>query len=263
MHDRAAGGEVVGGRSGRRRDDQPVGLHRRHELIADRHRQLDHARQRRAREDHVVQRHVRERRLPLPRRRRAQHHAQIVRGRAVEHGVERREDLRARDLGQESERAEIHGEDRNVAAALGDRLRHRQQRAVAAEHDARDPPATACSRSRSADRCRSAPLRRRQLRRFGGPHRVDARARAASCDSCASVSRASTSFGLTAMPIRIQTQAPSLKPQALKTQQMHQKFVVAMGAGNRRVDQPEALQSYFSGRGRHVGDRRARARRDR
>ena len=35
---------------------------------------------------------------------------------------------------------------------------------------------------------------------------------------------------------------------------MHQDFRIAVGAGYRRLDQPEALQSYFSGRGRHRGD---------
>ena len=35
---------------------------------------------------------------------------------------------------------------------------------------------------------------------------------------------------------------------------MHQKFPVAVGAGNRRVDEGHALQSYFSGRGLDLRD---------
>ena len=56
LHDRAAGREVVGGRAGRRRDDQAVGLHARHELVADGHRQIDHPRAGRLGDDGVVQR---------------------------------------------------------------------------------------------------------------------------------------------------------------------------------------------------------------
>jgi hypothetical protein len=61
----------------------------------------------------------------LSRRRRAQHHAQIVRGAIVDDGVERLEDLRARDFGEKAERSEIHRKDWHIAAALGDRLGHR------------------------------------------------------------------------------------------------------------------------------------------
>ena len=56
MHDRAAGRQVVGGRSGRRRDDQTVGLHVTDELAVDVDVDLDHARQRAARDDDVVER---------------------------------------------------------------------------------------------------------------------------------------------------------------------------------------------------------------
>ena len=58
LHDRTAGGQVVGGRSGRRRDDQAVGLDARDELVADRDRQIDHPRARRLGDDDVVQRDV-------------------------------------------------------------------------------------------------------------------------------------------------------------------------------------------------------------
>jgi hypothetical protein len=49
--------------------------------------------------------------------------------------IERVEDFRASDLGEEAKRSEIDREDRDVMAALGNRLGHRQQRTVAAEHD--------------------------------------------------------------------------------------------------------------------------------
>jgi hypothetical protein len=50
-------------------------------------------------------------------------------------GLQRGIELVDPDLRQESEAAEVHAEDRDVAAGLGDSRRHAQQRPIAAHHD--------------------------------------------------------------------------------------------------------------------------------
>ena len=115
LHDRPAGGEVVGGRSGRRRDDQAVGLDARDELVADRHRQIDHPRPRRLGDDDVVQREVLGQRgaaadassraaSSAPRR------APCPPSAASSDGYS----SGSVDLGQEAEAAEVDAEDRHV-----------------------------------------------------------------------------------------------------------------------------------------------------
>ena len=61
VDDRAAGREVVGGRAGGRREDQPVRAVARDQLAVDLDAQLDDARERALGDHHVVERPVGER----------------------------------------------------------------------------------------------------------------------------------------------------------------------------------------------------------
>ena len=68
-------------------------------------------------------------------------HARGVIGDAVDGRRRQRvEQLGPRDLGEEAQRAEVDPEDRDVALGGGDAIGHRQQRAVAPEHQHRDRP---------------------------------------------------------------------------------------------------------------------------
>ena len=117
--------EVVGGRPGRRRDDQAVGLHARHELLADRHRQVDHPRPRGLGDDHVVQREMLRQGVP-PRIVVARSIIRSsMRARAAERRFERRVQLGQRRLGQKSQAAEVDAEDRHVDAPAPMQSGHR------------------------------------------------------------------------------------------------------------------------------------------
>src|SRR5262245_36816607 len=135
MDDRTAGCEVVCGRSGCTRDNQAVSLHARDEASADRARQLDHPRQRSLGEDDVVEDHTRFVRFVTERRGRGQHQALVVGGSAVDDRFEGWKELIDPQFRQKSKSAEVHAEDRNIAARLCDAVRHCQQRPVAAKHD--------------------------------------------------------------------------------------------------------------------------------
>ena len=54
---------------------------------------------------------------------------------ARERGLERRQHLGQRDLGQEPQPPEVHAEDRGVAPRLAHPVGEPEQRAVAAEHE--------------------------------------------------------------------------------------------------------------------------------
>src|SRR5687767_965121 len=69
--------------------------------------------------------------------------------------------------------------------------------------------------------------------------------------SSTSVSRAAARPGLTATPIRILSSPQALKP---SSPQVEEKLLVALGAGDWRINHCDSLQSYFSGRHRHVVD---------
>ena len=178
----------------------------------------------------------------------AQHHPLVVLDAPGERGFERREQLRAGDLGEKAQRAEVDAEDRHVASRAADDVGHREQRAVAAEHEHQIG-----ALRRSSSRVDDVALGRRgmQLRGFVRPDRVDALLAAASASSATSVSRAAARLGLVTMPTRIDfAQAVDFAWR----RQMHQELAVAFGAGDRRVDHGHARQSYFSGRGGHLVD---------
>src|SRR5258706_3587767 len=135
MHDWSAGREVVCRRSRGAGDDEAVGLDAGDEAAADRDRQFDHAGQGALGEHDVVQHHACVVRLDAERRGSGEHQAFVVGRGTVHDGFERREQLVDPDLGEESEAAEVHAEDRDVASGLRGSIRHRQQRPVAAEDD--------------------------------------------------------------------------------------------------------------------------------
>ena len=169
-------------------------------------------------------------------------------GLAVDHRFERREDLRPRDLGEEAQRAEVDPEDRHVVPAFRDRLGHRQQRAVAAQHQheidlrrqisRRGPPTdrepAANSFAASVDHTASTPRSRSQA------------------SSSTSVSRAAVRPGLTTMPIRIRS--GSSRPQDLTSLRCIRNSLLPSAPVIGESIEPDALQSYFSGRGGHLGD---------
>src|SRR5437899_506746 len=131
--DRPTGGEAVGGRAGRRRDDQAVGAVRGGVLPLDRHREVDDAAHRRLGDNNVVEGGVLPEPLAVPDDPYGQHHALVHLHPAREQRFERREHLVERRRGEESEPAEVHAEQRH--AEVADRARHGEEGAVAAEDD--------------------------------------------------------------------------------------------------------------------------------
>ena len=85
-------------------------------------------------------------------------------------GFEQREQLGEVDLGEESQVAEVHAEDRQVAPGLADARGHRQQRAVAAQHEQQVDQ----SRQVVAAGGAAAGQRGRERRRVGFEHDLDA-----------------------------------------------------------------------------------------
>ena len=137
MHDRAARREVVGGRSGGRRDDQAVGFDVTDELAVDVDVDLDHARQRAARDDDVVERERARRSSPSPRGRGPSSISRVSIGRPA--GEERLERARSDRLRPTSVRKPSRPRlmPRSGASPLecATALRRVEQRAVAAEGD--------------------------------------------------------------------------------------------------------------------------------
>ena len=241
MHDRPAGGQVVGGRSRWRRDDQAVGFDRGDELIAHRDFQLDHARQRRAREHDVVQRHVRDGRL----RRRSVATARSI----MRWSYDARPAITAssavkisgpRDLGEEPKRAEVHAEDRHVVPALRDRLRHaraacRRRRARRRDRIVRESPS-----GRRTDR-EPEVKQLRGLRRPHGVHTAVAQPFLELDERVAGGQQARLDGNSYAHPVQA---LRCLSPHDLRC---IKNSWLPLRAGDRRLDQPDALQSYFSG----------------
>ena len=133
MDDRAAGGERIGGGTGRRGHDQAVGAVAAHVTAVDGDIEIEHAGQRRLVGDGVVQRALLFGRLSVVDDFRVEHHAvagaMLAGQHAFEHGVE----FVQRDASQKAEAAEIDREDREIVAVHG--AGGGEQGAVAAEHD--------------------------------------------------------------------------------------------------------------------------------
>ena len=133
MDDRAAGGERIGGGTGRRGHDQAVGAVAAHVTAVDGDIEIEHAGQRRLVGDGVVQRALLFGRLSEMNDFRVEHHtvagAMLAGQHAFEYGVE----FVQRDARQKAEAAEIDREDREIVAVHG--AGGGEQGAVAAEHD--------------------------------------------------------------------------------------------------------------------------------
>ena len=132
-HDGAARRQTVGGRAGRRRDDEPVRAVAGRELPVHRHLEPDDAAHGRLGDDHVVERDVlgraaRPGATPCA--------ASIMRSSMTsppaQVRLERREQLVHGQRGQKAEAAQVDAEDGH--AEVADEPRHREQRAVAAQH---------------------------------------------------------------------------------------------------------------------------------
>ena len=154
-HDGAAGGERIRGGSGGRRDDQSVGFVDAHEVIVDLDFQVDHARDLGLGQHHVVQRVVFGQKTLARATARSAACGGARRESRQSMRVRAADKFHRRDRRQKSEAAEIHGEQRNIAAPQ----RRERRRA-------------ACRRRRARSRvaCLSAPLRGTKRRR--GPHRL-------------------------------------------------------------------------------------------
>ena len=135
MDDRASGRQIVRSRSRWARDDQAVCLDARDEPAADEHRQLDHPRQRGLGEDHIVQHDAGIDRLARSNGFGAKHPPLVELGGAVQHRLERLVQLVDPDLGEETKAPEVHAQNRDISSRLADAVGHREQRAVATEHD--------------------------------------------------------------------------------------------------------------------------------
>ena len=133
MDDRAAGRQGVGRRSGRRGDDQTVGLVGRDVLTVDGQPQVDDARQGALGDHHVVEDRLARESAPLAHQRHLQRHAAIDAVASLKHLVQDRVDLVQPGFGEEPEAAQVDSQDR--PRPRGEGARHRQQRAVAAHDD--------------------------------------------------------------------------------------------------------------------------------
>jgi hypothetical protein len=111
VHDGAAGREVVGGRTRRRRDDQPVGAEAVDELPVEPRVDLDDARQGRLRDDHVVEHTVAQELLVAAPQLGGEHDAAVEAEVAGEDRVERRGHLFEAHLGEVAEAAEVDADD--------------------------------------------------------------------------------------------------------------------------------------------------------
>ena len=119
MDDRSARREVVGGRSGRARDDQAVGAHAHDRLVADRRPTSSMMRDSAPLRDHDVVEHERDRRSGWPLRAACAPRS-IMRvsmcARPSSTASSDVVELGERDLGEEAEAAEVDAEDRDVGA---------------------------------------------------------------------------------------------------------------------------------------------------
>ena len=134
--DRAAHRERVGGRAGRRRDDHAVGGVGRERAAVDRHVEADEVTAALLLQRGLVEREPRPAGRPFDVTRDGEHHALRHGEVAGEQARQRRIELVGLDLGQVSELADVHAEDRHRRRVHEvDRVQHR---AVAAERDRRD-----------------------------------------------------------------------------------------------------------------------------
>ncbi len=190
MHDRSAGREVVGRRSGRGRDDESVGFDVAHQLAIDGDVQLDHPRQRASGDDDVVQRQALGGGTAVPHHAAEQHQARLGRCAARGQRLERGRDLGAAHFGEEAEMAEVDAEDRRVVG----RVRHGaggvEQRAVSAKRDddvdvvpdgRRARPSSSARRARRRPRCRARGPACSRGCRARSPPPSSRRARPAAC----------------------------------------------------------------------------------
>ena len=140
----------------------------------------------------------------------AQHHPLLDARLAVERRFERRVQLGQRHLGQEAEAAEVDAENRNVDARRADAVGHRQQRAVAAEHD--DHVDVGDQRRLVGD---AAGRRRRHQRGGGGlEDRLRCRARRATRSISARCGVAARRCDLATMPTRVTFGTALIVPRA-------------------------------------------------
>ncbi|MNG04055.1 hypothetical protein D3C84_871610 [compost metagenome] len=133
VHDRPAGGQRVGGRSGRRRDDQAVGLLAADELAVDVQLELDHPRRFAGVQHHVVQRIALANGLGVAADFGLQQEAvfhQIV---AVEYFGDFDFQFIGANIGQETEAATVDAEHRNIVS--GQCACGAKQAAVTADHN--------------------------------------------------------------------------------------------------------------------------------
>ncbi len=133
MHDRSAGGQRVGGRTGRRRDDQAVRTLVVDELVVDVQRKLHHPRHRTGVHDDVVQRGRTADVLAVAKHLRIEQEAMFDGVLAVEHRADLRFDLIGRDVGEKPEPAAIDADHRHLRRSQI--ARDAEQAAVAADDD--------------------------------------------------------------------------------------------------------------------------------
>ena len=126
--DRAAGRQRVGGRSGRRGDDQAVGAHRIDEAAVDLDAHLDHAAAAAAVDDDVVERDA-----AIAVDLGVEQGPSLLDEASVEYRADRRLHVGERDVGEEPEAALVDADQRQVEGR--DLARDRQHRAVAAHDD--------------------------------------------------------------------------------------------------------------------------------
>ena len=131
--DGAAGGERISRGAGGRGDDQAVGFVGAHELVVDVDVQIDHAGDGGFGEHHIVERLVARDDRAVAAHLGVQQLAAADAVLAAQGALQFGKQLVDGDGGQESEAAQIDGEQRDLAAADG--ARGGEQRAVAAQHD--------------------------------------------------------------------------------------------------------------------------------
>ena len=133
MQDRPAAGECIGGRTGRRGDDQAVGAQGIDEFAVHLNRKFDHGAHRAATDHHIIEGNTLEDRLAAAPHLGVQHQARFLGIASVEQGRDQRLHLVLGNVGEKPQRTEVDPDNRHLGG--GGDARHAQQGTVTTHRD--------------------------------------------------------------------------------------------------------------------------------